>query len=213
MTDRVGVELPNIQVSLQREHREYLHGHRGIVVWMTGLSASGKTTLARCLEWKLFALGASTVLLDGDAVRRGLCQDLGFTEADRSENIRRIAEVLRLFVDAGVIALCAFISPSQRDRDYVRDLIGGDRFFQIYVNCPLSVCEQRDPKGLYQRARLGLLSHFTGISACYEPPVDPTHVVHSASEDPDFAASNILDLLQKAGVFMEKEILRHVSGA
>lgn len=160
-----------------RRRREKLNGHRGAVVWFTGLSGSGKPTLAHTVEERLHQAGCRTYVFDGDNVRHGLCSDLGFSVPDRSENIRRIGEMAKLFVDAGVIALTAFISPLARDRARVRQLIGSEDLIEIYCRCPLEVCERRDTKGMYARARKGEIPKFTGISAPYEPPVNPDLVL------------------------------------
>ena len=160
-------------VSVTRTEREKLNGHLSKVIWFTGLSGSGKSTLANALEVALHAQGVRTYLLDGDNVRQGLNKDLGFTEADRVENIRRIAEVARLMMDAGLIVMTAFISPYRRDRDMARELIGPENFFEVFVNTPLAVCEQRDVKGLYKKARAGLIPNFTGVNSPYEPPLQP----------------------------------------
>jgi adenylyl-sulfate kinase len=154
----------------QRERR---NGHSACVIWLTGLSASGKSTLAGELERELFAQGKQVCLLDGDDVRHGLCSDLGFSPEDRRENIRRIGEVARLFVERGLICITAFISPYRRDRDLVRRLLPEGRFIEVFVNAPLAVCEARDPKGLYARARANQIPDFTGISAPYERPLEP----------------------------------------
>ncbi len=156
-----------------REQREQLHGHRGVVLWFTGLSGSGKSTVAGALEEALHALGVSTYLLDGDNVRHGLCSDLGFSDADRKENIRRVGEVASLMVEAGLVVLTAFISPHRAERRMVRDRLGAGRFFEVYVDTPLGVCETRDPKGLYKKARAGELRNFTGIDSAYEAPERP----------------------------------------
>ncbi|TNV17310.1 adenylyl-sulfate kinase [Buttiauxella sp. B2] len=153
--------------------REKLHQHRGAVLWFTGLSGSGKSTIAGALEEALHKLGVSTYLLDGDNVRHGLCSDLGFSNADRKENIRRVGEVANLMVDAGLVVLTAFISPHRADRQMVRDRVGEGRFIEVFVNTPLSVCEARDPKGLYKKARAGELRNFTGIDSVYEAPENP----------------------------------------
>lgn len=155
---------------VNREDRERLHRHQGAVVWFTGLSGSGKSTLAGALEQALHPLGVSTYLLDGDNVRHGLCNDLGFSDADRRENIRRVGEVARLMVDAGLVVLTAFISPHRAERRMVRDLLPVGRFMEVYVDTPLAICEARDPKGLYKKARAGNLPHFTGIDSVYEAP-------------------------------------------
>jgi adenylyl-sulfate kinase len=153
--------------------RERRHGHRGGVVWLTGLSASGKSTIATELERELFRRGCQPFILDGDSVRQGLCRDLDFSERDRHENIRRVGEVARLFADAGFICISAFISPHRADRDLVRNLMPRGTFIEVFVNAPLSVCEQRDPKGLYAKARKQKIKNFTGITSPYEPPLKP----------------------------------------
>jgi len=158
---------------VNRVEREGLHHHRGMVLWFTGLSGSGKSTLAGALEQALHQLGVSTYLLDGDNVRHGLCRDLGFNDADRRENIRRVGEVARLMVDAGLVVLTAFISPHRAERRMVRELLPEGRFIEIFVDTPLAVCETRDPKGLYKKARAGQLPHFTGIDSLYEAPERP----------------------------------------
>lgn len=160
-------------LSITRQDREKLNEHKGKVIWFTGLSGSGKSTVANALEVALHALGRRTYLLDGDNVRQGLTRDLGFTEADRVENIRRIAEVAKLMMDAGLIVMTAFISPFRREREMARELIGAENFVEVYVNTPLAVCEQRDAKGLYKKARAGAIPNFTGISSPYEEPQHP----------------------------------------
>ncbi|MDX6916362.1 adenylyl-sulfate kinase [Pectobacterium carotovorum] len=156
-----------------RESREKLHGHQGVVIWFTGLSGSGKSTLAGALEQALHARGVSTYLLDGDNVRHGLCRDLGFTDDDRRENIRRVGEVAKLMVDAGLVVLTAFISPHRAERKMVQDLLGEGQFIEVFVDTPLATCEARDPKGLYKKARAGELRNFTGIDSAYEAPEAP----------------------------------------
>jgi adenylylsulfate kinase len=156
-----------------REQREQLRGHRGAVLWFTGLSGSGKSTVAGALEQALHAQGVATYLLDGDNVRHGLCRDLGFSDDERRENIRRVGEVARLMVDAGLVVLSAFISPHRAERQMVRELAGEGRFLEIFVDTPLAVCEARDPKGLYRKARAGELRNFTGIDSAYEAPQAP----------------------------------------
>lgn len=159
--------------AVARADRERLHGHRGAVIWFTGLSGSGKSTLAGVLEQALHAEGVSTYLLDGDNVRHGLCRDLGFSDDQRRENIRRVGEVAKLMVDAGLVVLTAFISPHQAERRMVRELLDEGRFIEVFVDTPLAVCEARDPKGLYKKARAGELRNFTGIDAVYEAPERP----------------------------------------
>lgn len=159
--------------TLIREDREALHGHKGVVVWFTGLSGSGKSTVAGALEVALHQLGVSTWLLDGDNVRHGLCRDLGFSDEDRRENIRRVGEVAALMVDAGLVVLTAFISPHRAERQAVRERVGEGRFIEVFVDTPLATCEARDPKGLYKKARAGELRQFTGIDSVYEAPLQP----------------------------------------
>ncbi|KAB8305238.1 adenylyl-sulfate kinase [Erwinia endophytica] len=159
--------------AVTRAERERQHGHQGVVLWFTGLSGSGKSTVAGALEQALHQSGVSTYLLDGDNVRHGLCRDLGFSDDDRKENIRRVGEVAKLMVDAGLVVLSAFISPHRAERQMVRDMLGEGRFIEIFVDTPLEICEARDPKGLYKKARAGELRNFTGIDAVYEAPVEP----------------------------------------
>ncbi|MEW5723251.1 MAG: adenylyl-sulfate kinase [Thermodesulfobacteriota bacterium] len=159
--------------AITRRNREQLNGHRGFTIWFTGLSAAGKSTLAVATEEALYRRHCRTFILDGDNVRHGLNKNLGFSPEDREENIRRIGEVARLFREAGVINLTAFISPYRKDRLNARTLSGADDFIEVFVDCPLPVCEERDPKGVYKKARAGEIKEFTGISAPYEPPEEP----------------------------------------
>ena len=172
--------------------RERLLGQRGATIWLTGLSGSGKSTIAKHLEKRLIELGHPAYILDGDNIRHGLNRDLGFSAEDRAENIRRIAEVARLFNEAGLLVITAFISPYRRDRDHAREVIGSDRFFEIHVSTPLAVCEKRDPKGLYRKARAGEIREFTGISAPYEPPERPALAVDAAVDDVEACVEQIL---------------------
>ncbi|MDQ4430381.1 adenylyl-sulfate kinase [Yokenella regensburgei] len=179
-----------------REQREQLHGHRGVVLWFTGLSGSGKSTVAGALEEALYRLGVSTYLLDGDNVRHGLCRDLGFSDDARKENIRRVGETAKLMVDAGLVVLTAFISPHRAERQMVRELIGEGRFFEVFVDTPLAVCEARDPKGLYKKARAGELRNFTGIDSAYEYPDAPE--IHLQGEQlVTNLVNQLLDLLRR----------------
>lgn len=159
--------------------RQRLHGHKSFIIWFTGLSGSGKSTIANALEKYLHKQGISTYLLDGDNVRHGLNKDLSFQKEDRVENIRRVGEVAKLFVDSGIIVLAAFVSPYQEDRNLVRKLVDPDEFIEVYIDCFIETCEERDPKGLYKKARSGEIKHFTGISDPYEPPVNPELVINS----------------------------------
>lgn len=178
-----------------REQRELLQGHRSLVIWFTGLSGAGKSTLAQALAAELHVRGYRTFVLDGDNVRLGLCKDLGFSPEHRGENLRRVAEVVRLFLDAGIIVLGAFISPTIDDREMVRAIVGPDDFVEVYVNCPLAVCEQRDVKGLYRKARTGAIASFTGISAPYDPPPEPDLIVNTSAEDIDACIQRLLSSL------------------
>lgn len=168
------------QASVSQQDRERLNGHRGVTLWFTGLSGSGKSTLAHAVEKHLYEMKVRTYVLDGDNVRHGLCGDLGFSNVARRENIRRIGEVSKLFVDAGMIVLTAFISPFRSDRQQVRKLLG-KRFIEIYCDCPLNICESRDVKGLYKRARAGEVREFTGISSPYEAPEAAEIIVNTDS--------------------------------
>lgn len=178
-----------------REEREQQHGHQGVVLWFTGLSGSGKSTVAGVLEQALHRAGVSTYLLDGDNVRHGLCRDLGFSDDDRKENIRRVGEVAKLMVDAGLVVLTAFISPHRAERQMVRDLLGTGQFIEVFVDTPLAVCEARDPKGLYKKARAGELRNFTGIDSVYEAPDAPE--IHLDGEQlVTKLSAQLLDLLR-----------------
>lgn len=185
----------NFQIS--RQDRERLNGHTSKVLWFTGLSGSGKSTLANALEQQLHRMGLRTYILDGDNVRQGLNKDLGFGEADRVENIRRIAEVSNLMMDAGLIVLTAFISPFRHDRELARQLIGESHFFEVYLSTPLNICEARDPKGLYAKARQGAIPNMTGITSSYEPPENPWISLDSSNLSLDNEISAILRKLQR----------------
>lgn len=180
-------------LSITREDRERLNGHKGKVIWFTGLSGSGKSTIANALEKELHAQGKRTYILDGDNVRQGLNKDLGFTDADRVENIRRVAEVAKLMMDAGLIVMTAFISPFRAERQMARELIGEDNFIEVFVDTPLAVCEQRDPKGLYKKARAGQLPNMTGVSSPYEAPLKPSLSIDTTEMD----IARILEIVVK----------------
>lgn len=166
--------------TVTRERREAQNGHRGAIIWFTGLSGAGKSTLAHAVEEHLHQLGCRTFVLDGDNVRHGLCRDLGFSATDRAENIRRVGEIAKLFMEAGVIVLTAFISPFREDRNRVRGMVQPGEFVEIYCQCPVEVCEQRDTKGMYRKARAGEIGQFTGISSPYEAPDMPELVVNTS---------------------------------
>ena len=170
------------QNKVDTKDREKLNGHRGGVIWLTGLSGSGKSTIAVELEKILYDKGVHTFILDGDNIRHGLNKDLGFSDQDRNENIRRIAHVAKLFASAGIIVITAFISPFREDRKIARDLLEKDRFLEVYVNCDLETCIERDPKGLYQKALNGEIENFTGISSTYEPPLEAELVIDNGKE-------------------------------
>ena len=170
-------------------------GQRPLTVWLTGLSGAGKSTLAAELERRLVDAGRACYLLDGDNVRAGISRDLGFGAADRHENIRRVAEIARLLNDAGLVAITAFISPYRADRAMARELVGADRFAEVYLDAPLEVCERRDPKGLYRRARAGALADFTGVSAPYEPPQAPALTLATGERSVDACVHELLALV------------------
>jgi adenylylsulfate kinase len=181
---------------IRRTDRETLNRHRSFILWFTGLSGSGKSTIAHQLEGRLFKTGIRTYVLDGDNIWTGLNKDLGFSAADRKENIRRIGEVAKLFVDSGIVVLTAFISPYKRDRAIVRNLVGVDEFIEIYVKCPLGVCEQRDTKGLYGKARQGMLKQLTGIDDPYEEPGSAEIIIETDKLDIDRCVEEILKFLE-----------------
>ena len=182
------------------EDREKLLNQKGCVIWFTGLSGSGKSTLANAVEHVLHQQRHHTYVLDGDNVRHGLNKNLGFSPEDREENIRRIGEVAKLFADAGTIVMTAFISPYRADRDQARELIAEGRFVEVFVDCPLEVCEERDTKGLYKKARAGEIKEFTGISAPYEPPFDPEVTVNTAELSIEESAHAVVASLVKTGL-------------
>lgn len=184
------------QATVTRERREKMNKHKSFVLWFTGLSGSGKSTIAHVVEEKLYQTGCSTFVFDGDNVRHGLCSDLTFGEKDRKENIRRIGEMTHLFVQAGVIAMTAFISPFRAERQRVRDLYEENEFIEVYVNCSLETCEQRDVKGLYAKARAGLIPNYTGISSPYEAPESAEVTVNTDDETLDESADKVLDYLR-----------------
>jgi bifunctional enzyme CysN/CysC len=185
-------------LSITRADRERLNGHKGKVIWFTGLSGSGKSTIANALEKELHAQGKRTYILDGDNIRQGLNKDLGFTDADRVENIRRVAEVAKLMMDAGLIVMTAFISPFRAERQMARELIGEEHFIEVFVDTPLEVCEQRDPKGLYKKARSGQLPNMTGINSPYEAPIKADLVIASNITNAEKAVVEINDYLGAA---------------
>jgi adenylylsulfate kinase len=198
------VEVVWHHATVTRVRREAMNGHRAGVVWFTGLSGSGKSTLAHAVEEALHQQGCRTYVFDGDNVRHGLCADLTFSLADRQENIRRVGEMTKLFVSAGVIALTAFISPLRADRARVRQLLGDD-FIEVYVNCPLAVCEARDVKGMYAKARRGEIKEFTGISSPYEAPENPELVIDTDTLDLESSVRRVVELLTLRGLLPERK--------
>ena len=186
---------PLTGVSISLEEREARNAHKACVVWFTGYSGAGKSTLAARLQRRLFDLSVQTMLLDGDEVRRGLCRDLGFSAEDRTENIRRVAEVASLFYQAGHVVLCAFISPFAQDRRLARSLVPEGRFFEVYVRCPLAVCKERDPHGLYGKALRGEIPEFTGVSSPYEAPQHPAVIADTEVENVETIVAAIFERL------------------
>ncbi|BBM99051.1 adenylylsulfate kinase [Marchantia polymorpha subsp. ruderalis] len=201
-----GVRLQ--ETSVTKEDRRKLLHQKGCIVWITGLSGAGKSTLAFTMDRTMMAMGKLTYVLDGDNIRHGLCKDLGFSAADRQENIRRVGEVATLFADAGLITLVSFISPYKRDRDIVREMVPPGHFIEVFMNVPLEVCERRDAKGLYKLARAGVIKGFTGIDDPYEKPETPEITIHDVDEkggpvSPDQMAWTVIQYLADKGFFSE----------
>jgi len=188
------------QASVSRQRRNKLNNHRSVVLWFTGLSGSGKSTLAHVLEEKLFQKGCRTFVLDGDNVRHGLNSNLDFSEAGRTENIRRISEVSKLMLESGLIVMTAFISPFNKDRDEARKLISNDDFIEIYCKASLETCESRDVKGLYRRARAGEITNYTGIDSPYEAPENPELIIDTDNQSLEGSVSTILSFLKSNGI-------------
>jgi len=187
--------IPHIH-HVSKKDRNKLNNHSSFVIWFTGLSGSGKSTLASALEEKLYNQGVHTYILDGDNIRTGLNKDLNFTDEGRVENIRRIGEVSNLLVDAGVVVLSAFISPFNEDREQVKKIVGSENFIEVFVDCPLEVCEKRDVKGLYAKARKGLIKNFTGIDSPFEKPEAPSVIIKSNEERIEDSIIKLLDHIQ-----------------
>lgn len=178
-----------------REMRNKLNGHKSIVVWLTGLPSSGKSTIAHAVEKKLYEKGIRTYTFDGDNIRHGLCSDLGFSEKEREENLRRIAEVVKLFLDAGIVVLAAFVSPFKKHREKVKQIIGEKDFYEVYCKCPVEICEIRDPKGMYAKARAGEIKEYTGISSPYEEPENPDLILDTHLLTVEEAARKLFDFI------------------
>jgi adenylylsulfate kinase len=182
---------------VSQHERNVMNKHKSGVIWFTGLSAAGKSTIAHHLEKDLFDRGIRAYVLDGDNVRHGINSNLGFSREDRKENLRRIAEISKLYVDAGIVVLAAFISPYREDRAYVKEVVGAENFFEIYVQCSLDVCEKRDPKGLYKKARAGIIKNYTGIDAPYEEPLNSDLVINTVELDVESSVKNVLAFLDE----------------
>lgn len=185
---------------VDRQMRQTRNKHKSFVLWFTGLSGSGKSTLAYAIEHELFERGSNVIVLDGDNVRHGLCSDLGFSEQDRHENMRRIGEAAKLFVESGTIVLAAFVSPYREDRERVRSRLPHGDFYEVFCDCDLSLCESRDPKGLYARARRGEIDNFTGISAPYEEPIKPDMVINSGTMSIEDEVELVSSILKEKGL-------------
>ncbi len=194
--------------TVTRERRQDLNNHKSVILWFTGLSGSGKSTLAHAVEEELYQNKCRTYVMDGDNVRHGLCSDLGFSDEDRKENVRRIGNVAKLFLDAGAIVLTAFISPFHEDREIVRNLVLPGDFLEIYCNAPLEVCEQRDIKGIYKKAREGIIKDFTGISSPYEAPVNPELIVNTGEDSLEACVSQVIGLLKQRGIISQSDITK-----
>lgn len=190
--------LFNQKFNISRKDRNLISGHNSKVIWITGLSGSGKSTVANGLEELLFKKNIRTYTLDGDNIRRGINKELTFTEEDRTENLRRIGEIVKLFIDAGVVVIAAFISPMKKDRQMLREIIGEEDFFEVFINTPIEICEQRDAKGLYKKARSGEILNFTGISAPYEAPENPDVTINTEKQSAKEAAELIWSKLEKS---------------
>ena len=200
MAEQKSTNITWHQSEIDQAAREELLQQKGCVIWFTGLSGSGKSTVANQVAAHLHQSGRITYVLDGDNIRHGLNKNLGFSPEDRQENIRRIGEVAKLFADAGLITTTAFISPYRQDRDAVRDIMPPDRFIEVFVDCPLEVCESRDPKGLYKKARAGELKGFTGIDAPYEAPQSPELVVNTNELDVAGCTEQVISYLMEHGL-------------
>jgi adenylylsulfate kinase len=198
------MKTPNItyhNATITRKSRNQLSNHKSVVIWFTGLSGSGKSTLAHSVEEELYKLGCRTFVLDGDNIRHGLSSDLSFSDNDRKENIRRVGEAAKLMMEAGVIAMTAFISPFRKDRNLVRQLLPQDDFIEIYCKASLETCESRDVKGLYKRARTGEIENYTGIDSPYEAPINPELVVNTENDTLEESISEVIDFLKAKSFF------------
>ena len=196
-TNATNIKWHNL--TIDRDKLEKMRGHKGMVIWFTGLSGSGKSTLANALNEVLHKEGLSTYILDGDNIRHGLSKDLGFSKEDRKENIRRISEVAKLMTDAGIIVITAFITPYADDRKVAKEVIGNERIVEVYIDTPLEICESRDPKELYKKARLGKITNFTGISDPFDIPINPDITISTQELSAEKAAETIINFLKDNG--------------
>lgn len=190
---------------ITRKMRNILNGHKSIALWFTGLPSSGKSTIAHNVEKRLYELGIRAYTLDGDNIRHGLCSDLGFSEKDRTENLRRIAEVIKLFLDAGIVVLAAFVSPLRKHREMVKKIVGENDFIEIYCRCPVEICERRDPKGMYKKARAGEIKEYTGISAPYEEPENPDLILDTHLLSLEESVEKVVKLLKNRIFFIKED--------
>lgn len=204
-TDKVSENIVHQDFNINNSKRQLLMSQVPLLVWFTGLSGSGKSTMANMLESELHDRGYKTYILDGDNIRQGLCNDLTFTEKDRKENIRRVGEVSKLFIDSGVIVLSAFVSPFAKDRAHVKSVIGSSKFVEVFVDCPIEVCEQRDVKGLYKMAREGKIKNFTGVSSPFENPEKPDLILKTAEVDSKILLSDLLNFIEPK-IKLEKHV-------
>lgn len=216
ITKQVSTNVVWQSATVTRARREAQSHHRGAIIWFTGLSGSGKSTLAHAVEEALHQQGCRTFVMDGDNVRHGLCGDLGFSEKDRKENIRRIGEVAKLFMEAGIIVLTAFISPYRADRNRIRKMVDECDFIEVYCDAPIGVCETRDVKGLYKKARAGEVAEFTGISSPYEKPEKPELILNTGTDSLDCCVQEVMNKIISLGVFtnaginQESEVKNHI---
>lgn len=197
-----------VKQSVTKSDRRKLNNHKSCVIWLTGLSGSGKSTIASLLDRELYNRSIRSYVIDGDILRQGLTSDLGFSDQDRKENMRRVGEVARLFVDAGIMVIVALISPFREERNQLKELFAEDEFIEVFVDCPLSECERRDPKGLYKKARQGLIPQFTGISSPYEPPDSPDLIIDTLRYTPEMSVSVVMDHLQARRILTSDDVIR-----
>jgi adenylylsulfate kinase len=196
-TARPPLHVVEQTTTVTRANREARNGHRGAVIWLTGMPGSGKSTIADATERNLYALGIQTAILDGDNIRLGLCADLGFSDADRNENVRRVAETAKLFIDSGFVVIVALVSPIRKTRERIKQLLGPDDFLEVYCHCPTLVCQHRDPKGHYAQARRGEIQEFTGVSSGYEEPLAPALLLNTDNQSAEQSVEMLTALILK----------------